>query len=137
MSLKQVSVFLENRAGQLAEVTELLAKNGIDLQALHISETADYGVLRLIASDWQLAEKILREENIPVNVSDVILASVPDAPGGLSSLLKILADRDIDFSYMYSVFGRTEGAANMILKVADIDAVEKILSENGFKTDLN
>lgn len=137
MSLKQVSVFLENRAGQLAEVTELLAKNGIDLQALHISETADYGVLRLIASDWQLAEKTLREANIPVSTSDVILASVPDAPGGLSSLLKVLADRDIDFSYMYSVFGRTEGTANMILKVADIDAVEKLLSENGFKTDLN
>ena len=135
MSLKQISVFLENRAGQLAEITSLLAKNDIDLRALHISETADYGVLRLIAKEWERAEGILRAEDIPVSTSDVISVSVPDKPGGLSSLLTVLSDAGVSVSYMYSVFGKTNGGANMVFKVSDVAEVEKILIDNGFKTD--
>ncbi len=135
MSLKQISVFLENRAGQLAEITSLLARNDIDLRALHISETADYGVLRLIAKEWERAEEILRAEDIPVSTSDVISVSVPDRPGGLSSLLTVLSDAGVSVSYMYSVFGKTNGGANMVFKVSDVAAVEKILIDSGFKTD--
>lgn len=135
MSIKQVSVFLENRAGQLSEVTSILANNGVDLRALHISETTDYGMLRIIASDTEKAEAVLRAENIPVSTSDVILVSVSDAPGGLAALLKVLADENIDFSYMYSAFGKTEGAADMVIKVSDIEAVEKLLDANGFKAN--
>ena len=135
MSLKQLSVFLENRAGQLAEITTLLADNCIDLRALHISETADYGVLRLIASEWERAEKILRAEDIPVSTSDVISVSVPDRPGGLSVLLTVLSNENVSVSYMYSVFGKTNGGANMVFKVADVEAVEKILKDNGYEID--
>lgn len=135
MSLKQLSIFLENRTGQLAEITSVLAQNNIDLRALHISETADYGVLRLIASEWERAQQILKDSQILVSTSDVISVSVPDRPGGLSSLLSVLADEDIDVSYMYSVFGKTNGGANMVFKVADVEKVEKILTDKGFKID--
>lgn len=135
MSLKQISVFLENRAGQLAEITSLLAENGIDLRALHISETADYGVLRLIAKEWERAEAILRAESIPVSTSDVISVSVPDRPGGLSSLLTVLAEAGVSVSYMYSVFGKSNGGANMVFKVSDVSEVEKTLTDKGFKID--
>lgn len=135
MSLKQISVFLENRTGQLAEITSILAANNIDLRALHISETSDYGVLRLIASEWEKAEKVLNEKEIVSKISSVIAVSVPDKPGGLCSLLNVLSDNNIDISYMYSVFGKHNGGANMVFKVADVENVEKILQENGFKTD--
>lgn len=135
MSLKQLSIFLENRTGQLAEITSVLAQNNIDLRALHISETADYGVLRLIASEWERAQQILKDSQILVSTSDVISVSVPDRPGGLSSLLSVLAYEDIDISYMYSVFGKTNGGANMVFKVADVEKVEKILTDKGFKID--
>lgn len=135
MSLKQLSIFLENRTGQLAEITSLLAQNNIDLRALHISETADYGVLRLIASEWERAEQILKGSQVLVSTSDVISVSVPDKPGGLSSLLSVLAAEDVDVSYMYSVFGKTNGGANMVFKVADVEKVEKILTDKGFRID--
>lgn len=135
MALKQLSIFLENRAGQLAEITSILSDNNIDLRALHISETSDYGVLRLIASEWELAQKLLREQGVVVDTSSVIAVSVPDKPGGLSGLLTVLSDANIDISYMYSVFGKANGGANMVFKVADVDGVEKILVDNGFKID--
>ena len=135
MSLKQISIFVENHAGQLAEVTSELAKNSIDLRALHISETTDYGVLRLIASEWERAEKILREQGILVTTTDVVSVSVADQPGGLSSLLSVLAKDNIDISYMYSVFGKNNGGANMVLKVADVAKVEALLKDNGFNID--
>ena len=135
MSLKQLSIFLENRTGQLAEITSVLAQNNIDLRALHISETADYGVLRLIASEWERAEQILKGSQVLVSTSDVISVSVPDKPGGLSSLLSVLAAEDVDVSYMYSVFGKTNGGANMVFKVADVEKVEKILTDKGFRID--
>ena len=135
MSLKQLSIFLENRTGQLAEITSVLAQNSIDLRALHISETADYGVLRLIASEWERAQEILKGSQVLVSTSDVISVSVPDKPGGLSSLLSVLAAEDVDVSYMYSVFGKTNGGANMVFKVADVEKVEKILTDKGFRID--
>lgn len=135
MSLKQLSIFLENRTGQLAEISSVLANNGIDLRALHISETADYGVLRLIIADWQRAVSILKDEGALVSTTDVITVSVPDKPGGLSSLLKVLAEEDIGVSYMYSVFGKKNGGANMVLKVSDVEKVEEILVSNGFNID--
>lgn len=135
MTLHQISVFLENRAGQLAEITSVLAENGIDLRALHISETADYGVLRLIATDSAGAEKVLKENGFLVSVTPVVAVSVPDRPGGLASLLGVLARNDIDISYMYSVFGNDNGLAHMIFRISDTDGFEKVLRENGFAAD--
>ena len=89
MAIHQISVFLENRAGQLAEITALLAKNGVDLRAINIAETSDYGVLRLIASHEPEPCRVLRENGFIFSTSDVVAVGVPDAPGGLSTLLQL------------------------------------------------
>lgn len=131
MAIHQISVFLENRAGQLAEITALLAKNGVDLRAINIAETSDYGVLRLIASHEPEACRVLRENGLIFSTSDVVAVGVPDAPGGLSTLLQLLAENSIDVHYMYSIFGQPNGMACMILRVADPAAVSSLLAANG------
>ena len=132
MAIHQISVFLENRAGQLAEITALLAKNGIDLRAINIAETSDYGVLRLIASHEPEACRVLRENGFIFSSSDVIAVGVSDEPGGLSMLLQLLAKNSIDIQYMYSIFGQSNGAY-MILRVADPAAVSSLLAANGIQ----
>lgn len=133
MAIQQISVFLENREGQLAEITSVLAENNIDLKALHISETSDYGVLRLISADYASAEKVLRDNGFLVNLTPVVCVAVDNKPGGLCGLLKVLSDNKTDISYMYSVFGEENGSAKMIIKVRDITALEKILADNGIE----
>ena len=92
-------------------------------------------MLRLIASEWERAEQILRDSEILVSTSDVISVSVPDRPGGLALLLKVLADNRIDISYMYSVFGSDNGLAHMIFRIPDPAAFEEVLKNNGFSAD--
>lgn len=131
MILQQISVFLENRAGQLAEITGFLSENGIDLRALNIAESADYGVLRLIASEPKKAEELLRQHETLVSLTPVVAVAVPDRPGGLCALLKVLATANIDVSYMYSIFGQVDGMANMIFRVDDPEAMEELMKKNG------
>ena len=133
MAIHQISVFLENRAGQLAEITALLAQNGIDLRAINIAETSDYGVLRLIASHEPQACRVLRENGFIFSSSEVVAAGVPDEPGGLSRLLRLLAENRVDVQYMYSIFGQPNGMAWMILRVAEPAAVTSLLSANGIQ----
>ena len=134
MDIYQISIFLENQAGKLSEVTSLLADNDIDLRALNIAETSDYGVLRVITSNSEKAVEILRENGFIVNSTAVLGVSVPDKPGGLANLLKILADEDFDVEYMYSVFGQPNGLAYMILRVDNIDGVRSALERDGIHT---
>ena len=135
MILQQISVFMENRAGQLSEILSVLAEQKIDLRALNIAETTDYGVLRLIVSEPERAADVIREQGALVNVNPVVAATVPDCPGGLSKLLSLLTEENVDISYMYSVFGQKEGLAHMILRVDDPEAVEAVLAAHGNKTD--
>ena len=131
MSIQQISVFLENRAGQLAEITGILSDNHIDLRALNIAETADYGVLRLITSDAQKASAVLLEHGFILTMTPVTAVAVPDRPGGLSELLRTLSAAQIDIEYMYSVFGQKEGLAYMIFRVADTEKLDAVLAESG------
>ena len=133
MAIHQISVFLENRAGQLAEITALLAGNGIDLRAINIAETSDYGVLRLIARHEPEACRVLRENGFIFSSGEVVAVGVPDEPGGLSRLLQLLAERQIDVQYMYSIFGQPNGMAYMILRVADPAEVSSLLHTNGMQ----
>ncbi len=119
MAIHQISVFLENRAGQLAEITALLFQNNIDLRAINIAETSDYGVLRLIADDEEKACRVLNENGFICSVSEVFVIGVPDRPGELSVILGYLAEAQIDIAYMYSVFGQQNGVAYMIFRVED------------------
>ncbi len=127
MTIQQLSVFLENRPGQLCEVTELLAKNNVDMQALNIAETTDYGVLRLIVDAPKKAEDILREHGFIVRETTVVQSPVPDKPGGLNAVLRAIAEADIDIEYMYSVMGQRNGLAYMVFRVDAVEKLDKVL----------
>ena len=131
MTIHQISVFLENWAGQLAEITGVLAKKGIDLRAINIAETSDYGVLRLIADKPQEAATTLLEQGFILSMTPVVAVSVPDTPGGLAKVLDVLAKENIDVEYMYSVFGQVDGLAHMVFRVADTEKLIAVLKANG------
>ena len=120
MTIVQLSVFLENRAGQLSSVTELLAQNSVDMQALNIAETADYAPLKAAA--------LLRELGFIVRETPVVQAPVPDRPGGLNCVLRTIAEAEIDIEYMYSVLGQRNGLAYMVFRVADVERLDAVLS---------
>lgn len=119
MSIHQISVFLENRSGQLAEITELLANNGIDIRAISIAETSDYGLARMIVDDSQKASSVLLAAGVILSMTPVCAVEVPDQPGGLAAFLRVLADASVDVEYMYSLFTHREGRAYMVLRVSD------------------
>lgn len=133
--VEQISVFLENRAGQLSEITNILFENDIDIRALYISETTDYGVLRIIVTESQKAAEALSQSGMIVSTVQVTAISVPDEPGGLGKFLKVLAEKNIDISYMYSVFGHSDERAHMVFKVHDTDSLENVLKEYSIKSE--
>ena len=119
MNIHQISVFLENRTGQLAEITRLLADNGIALRAISIAETADYGLARMIVDDSHKASKILLEHGDILSMTPVWAVEVPDCPGGLAEVLAVLAENHVDVEYMYSLFAHQEGKAYMVMRIHD------------------
>ena len=119
MHIHQISVFLENRIGQLAEITRLLADAGIDIRALSIAETSDYGLARMIVDDAYKASSILLKHGDILSMTPVWAVEVPDRPGGLAEVLGVLADAKVDVEYMYSLFTHREGNAYMVMRVAD------------------
>ena len=119
MNIHQISVFLENRTGQLAEITGLLAKENIDIRAISIAETADYGLARLIVDDSHKASSILLAHGDILSMTPVWAVEVPDSPGGLAELLEVLAQCQVDVEYMYSLFTHREGHAYMIMRISD------------------
>ena len=134
MTIPQISVFLENKAGQLADITGILSENHVNMRAINIAETADYGVLRLIVDDAQKASSILLEQGFILTMTPVVGAAVPDTPGGLSKVLRVISTAGIDVEYMYSVFGQKDGQACMIFRVADTDGLTATLEQNGIAT---
>ena len=119
MHIHQISVFLENRIGQLAEITKLLAEAGIDIRALSIAETSDYGLARMIVDDSYKASSILLQHGDILSMTPVWPVEVPDRPGGLAEVLGVLADASVDVEYMYSLFTHKEGNAYMVMRVSD------------------
>ena len=131
MFAKQLTVFIENRAGRLLEVTQLLADNKIDLRALNIAETTDYGLLRIIVDDSEKALAVLKESGAIATTTDVLAVAVPNVSGGLNTLLQVLATANVDVSYMYSIFGHADENAYMILQLNDADKVKDLLEGKG------
>ena len=119
MNIHQISVFLENRTGQLAEITRLLADAGVDIRALSIAETADYGLARMIVDDSHKASQILLEHGDILSMTPVWAVEVPDEAGGLAQVLNVLAEAHVDVEYMYSLFTHREGSAYMVMRVSD------------------
>ncbi len=140
MSIYQISVFLENRAGQLAEITGLLARNGINLRAISIAETIDYGVLRMIVDDAERASSILLENGNVLSMTPVSVVAVPDRPAGLSEVLTVLSEANIDIEYMYSILSHGDEKAYMVFRVSDDEKLAATVSANGMtiatKSDL-
>ena len=131
MKIHQISVFLENRTGQLAEITRLLAQANVDIRAISIAETADYGLARMIVSDAQAASAILLSHGDILSMTPVWAVEVPDRPGGLSQLLSQLANAHVDVEYMYSLFTHREGKAYMVLRISEEEAFQKALQDAG------
>ena len=119
MNIHQISVFLENRSGQLAEITRLLAEANVDIRALSIAETADYGLARMIVDDSAKASSILLQHGDILSMTPVWAVEVPDRPGGLAEMLGILAENHVDVEYMYSLFTHREGCAYMVMRISD------------------
>ncbi len=131
MAINQITVFLENRAGALLDVTKLLSDNKVDLRAINIAETADYGLLRLITADNAQAEKVLKGEGLIFTETPVLAVAIADKTGALSDVLEVLAKAEIDVHYMYSIFGHQNGLAYMIMQLEDPEKASKLLKANG------
>ena len=131
MIVKQLSVFLENKQGRLCAATDVLAKNGINISALSLADTAEFGILRLIVDRPDEARRVLMEEGIVVRVSDVIAVAMDDTPGGAMDILHALAQAGINVEYLYASIGRS-GKAIMIVRVDDDENAERILHDGGF-----
>ena len=133
MHIHQISVFLENRTGQLAEITRLLADAHVDIRAISIAETADYGLARLIVDDSYKASSILLQHGDILSMTPVWAVQVPDHPGGLAELLGVLSDAHVDVEYMYSLFTHREGHAYMVMRISDEPKFLSTLGEHGIK----
>lgn len=133
MTIKQLTVFVQNRKGTIVSVTDILAKNNINIRALSIAETKDFGILRLIVNDNDKAIKILEENGYLIKSIDVIGVKIGDNPGELSSALAVLDKADINVEYLYAFMARTEKHAYVVLRVEDNALAESSLTDAGFK----
>jgi len=131
---EQISIFIENKSGRLAEVTDLLAKNSINIRALSLADTADFGIFRLIVNDPGSAERLLKERGFTVAKNEVVAVEVPDRPGGLAGILATLQGQSINVEYMYAFVQRSEGNAVLIFRFDDVAKAVAALRAAGVRT---
>lgn len=129
MTIKQLSVFLENRTGRINEVAKILGANNINMKAFSMAETADFGILRLIVSEVDKAVQVLRDASFAVMLTDVVCLNTTNVPGALSNILESLASNDIFIEYMYA-FSEGE-TANVVIRANDMDKCVSVLGECG------
>ncbi len=132
MIVRQLSVFLENKPGRLCAATDTLAQNGINISALTLADTAEFGILRLIVDQPDLARDVLYNSGVIVRISEVVAIAMNDAPGGAGGILHILSKAGINVEYMYACVGRLSGKAIMIIRTDDSETAVKILHEAGY-----
>jgi hypothetical protein len=131
MKVEQISIFIENKSGRLAEVTGTLGDASVNIHALSLADTSDFGILRLIVDDSEKALQVLRDKHFTVSKTEVIGVEVPDHPGGLASILSILDSSDINVEYMYAFTERSHGNAVIIFRFDQTDEAISALSKNG------
>lgn len=119
MYVKQISVFVENKFGKISEIIKVLADNSIDISALSLADTSEFGILRLIVDQPELAVKVLKEEGVIVKLNDVLAIAIDDAPGGLSKALAVLTEANVVIEYMYAFIGKADGKAMTVIRVDD------------------
>ena len=130
MSIKQISAFVENKPGKGYELFRAIADAGINIRAMNIADTKDFGVLRLIVEDTEKAKQVL-QDNTVVIVTEVIAVEMDDKAGALSGILKVLNDNNINIEYAYAFVTPTAKGAYTVLRVDDEELAEKVLTENG------
>ena len=132
MKSEQLSVFLENRAGRLAEVTRTLAEAGVNIRALSLADTSDFGILRLIVCNHEKAQTVLKEKGFTLGRTHVVAVEVPDQPGGLDAILQLMAENGINVEYMYAFAQSATDNAVMIFRFDKVDADIDILQRHNF-----
>jgi hypothetical protein len=133
MNVEQISIFLENKSGRLAEVTSVLSEAGINIRALYLADTADFGILRLIVNDIEKALQGLKDNGFTVVKSRVVAIEVTDRPGGLSKILNIIKDEGINVEYMYAFVEKSGENAIVIFRFDEIEKSVDILQKAGVK----
>ena len=130
MKVRQVSIFLENRSGRMAKITTALGEAGINIRAMSLADTSDFGILRLIVTDVEKAVLILKDCGFTVRVTDVVAVAIPDIPGALGNLLSIMEHVGLNVEYMYAFIQKTEDEAILIFRFDDLDKALDTLIEN-------
>ncbi len=133
MRVNQISVFLENKYGRLAAVTRLLGETGINIRALSIADTSDFGILRLIVNEPDRAYQVLKENGFTVSQTEVIGVEMPDRPGGLAEVLVALEQASISIEYLYAFLGRGPNGALVIFRVEQVENAIQVLKNKGFR----
>lgn len=133
MTINQLSIFVENKAGTVAEITKSIADAGVSIRALSVADTQEFGILRLIVSDATKAREALHENECVVSVTKVIGVEIPDVAGGLSEVLQLMSENNINVEYLYAFITISGQHAYVVLRVEDNDRAAKILTENGVK----
>jgi hypothetical protein len=134
MALKQISVFVANRTGSLENLVNTLAEAGVDMRAMSIADTQEFGIMRMIVKGNTKACNALREAGYLVSVNYIIAVEIPDEPGGLAKVVSILAGHGIDIEYTYAFMTRSHGKACVVFRVEDNEAAEALLAEHGITT---
>ena len=133
MAIKQLTIFVENKQGKIVAITDTLAKHNVNIRALSIAETEDFGILRLIVNDEAKAEKTLMDEGYLIKITEVVGVKIGDEPGKLTEALNVLDKENINLEYLYAFMARTEKHAYVVLRVEDNSHAEKALVNAGFK----
>lgn len=133
MKMTQISIFLENRKGRLYDVCSILGENNINIMALTVAETEDFGVLRIVVNKPEDAVKILKSKGFAANLTDVVIVEVEDKPGGLAKILKVLNSDNINIEYMHAFVKKHNENAYMTFRFDDPDAAIKVLNKNKIK----
>jgi len=133
MNVEQISIFLENKSGRLAEVTGVLSGAGINIRALYLADTADFGILRLIVNDTEKARQVLRDRGFTVEKTRVVAIEVPDRPGGLSSILNTIKDEGINVEYMYAFVEKSGENAIVIFRFDEVERSIDTLRKAGVR----
>lgn len=131
MKVEQISVFIENKSGRLAEVTRVLDEKGVNIRALSLADTSDFGILRLLVDNTDVTQSTLRESGFTVNKTEVVAVDVPDRPGGLCTILQILDSAEINVEYMYAFVKQNAGNAVLVFRFDETDSAIKTLQEKG------
>ena len=133
MKVEQIAIFIENRSGRLSEITNILAENSINIRAMSLADTADFGILRLIVNDTEKAKQILKDNGFTVGKTEVLVVEVPDKPGGLASALQTITEAGLNIEYMYAFSQKSGETGLIIFRFNEIEAAIEAFKKSGLR----